>query len=472
MEKKPGLGKSTFWYSVGNIFSRSVGIVLLPFYSNFINTEDFGVYSLLMAIYAFASVFYQSSLQNSLLKFYSEADQPDMKRIIFSSTLNVIAVLGIFLTAAGIIFSAQFSDLVLGSKIHSRLVSIVFIILLIDNISFFYLQLLKTEERSGYASGLVIISSILNLILNILFVFIMRRGIEGILIAQLISGAVLVLIIVKPLFKLYLPVIDKQILSNSVRFAFPLVVAGLLTSAVDFIDRFIIDAFLGREEVGIYSFSYRIALVMNLFVISLRSAWIPYVLRVSGNPESPLLLGKSFTKILSVCALIFLAVTLFTEDIFNLRIEGFDFINPEYKPGMDIIPLILISYTFSSLLTFYSAAPFITGKSYDFLYADLTGFLLNIIFNFILIPQIGITGAAAATLISYAGSAFHMYLISAKVIRIRYQTGKILFLIGLTTAIYLLTGFYKSLVTDVILFLTALVFIYRSAELNYKTLFG
>ncbi len=449
MPKKKSLSGSTAWYTAGNLFVRSVSFILLPLYSNYISKEDFGNYALLMSLYVIVSVIYQLGLQSSLSKFYLEENNEENRKKIFSTALNFVVIVGLFVTAAAVFLSKEISEIILGSSEYFRLINLLFLCLLFETTTYFILHLLKTKE---HAVSVVMYSSInaaVNLILNLLFVYHLQMQVEGILLAQLISSVLLLAVLLPELRINYVLSIDRKILLMLLSFALPFIIGGMLSAAVDAADRFILNFYLGKEDVGIYSFSYKIAMIMNVFIISFRAAWTPYSINIfrSGNYKEHF--GQTLNKLTALSGLILLLITFFTDDLFNIKIFGSYLINHEYLPGIMILPFVLCGYIFSGIATFYSVYPYISGKSYHFLMSDSIAFIINITLNFILIPQLGILGAAAATTLSFLAAAVYLIFVSFNTVKIKYEFQKLLIIIisalGLLTIGMIFTNIFVDL---------------------------
>jgi O-antigen/teichoic acid export membrane protein len=460
MEKKTSLSKATAWYTTGNLFVRSVSFLLLPLYSNLISTTEFGNYALIMSLYAIISVFYYSGLQSALSKYYLEEDNEYKRKEIFSTIFNSIVIIGLILTTIIFLSADWIAEVSAGSRNYTGLIRMVFGALFFESIAFITLHLLRTKELARKVVIYSSFSAAVNFLLNIYLVYVLNLGIEGIILAQLITAAFLFAILLPVLKENYIRVFNFGLTKILFVFVFPLIVGGLLSSSVDVIDRFIIDHFLGKGEVGIYSFSYRIALVMNIFVLSLRSAWTPYSIRLYNEGNYTSEFGKSFTKIIAVCLLIFLMVSMFIDDLFNFHLNGFYLFDPAYRSGIIIIPVVLASYILSAIVTYYSVYPYVSGKSIHFLVSDLIAFVINIALNFILIPLYGIMGAAVATLFSYLGAAAYLLLISEKKIKIAYEPSKIVLILVSTSFFYLISKLLHIFFVDIILFIIAFLLLY------------
>ncbi|MBU1298611.1 MAG: polysaccharide biosynthesis C-terminal domain-containing protein, partial [Bacteroidetes bacterium] len=96
---------------------------------------------------------------------------------------------------------------------------------------------------------------------------------------------------------------------------------------------------------------------------------------------------------------------------------------------------------FNGLSLTFSAGIYIQKKTAYLPLITLTAAIANVVFNFLLIPMLGIMGAALATLISYAVMAVTMYYYSQKFYRIEYEYKKFIIIAAATsliTAVYYL----------------------------------
>lgn len=453
------LFKSTAWYTLGNLISRFLGFLLLPFYSNLISVTDFANYSLIMSSYALLAVLFQGGLSAGFTKFYLEVKEEKSRKEVFSTIFLVTLILSLVLSIAAIFNSAKLSLLILHSADMKWLIELAVLMLFVDTLFITLMQLLKTKEQPGNVTYFTSLSAFFNLSLNLFFVVLLKRGIEGIFLAQLFSGLVVVIIMTPVLRSNLIFSINIKVLKSIYIFSFPLLIAGIFSTLVDVVDRFILDHFLDKQAVGLYSFSYRIAMIMNVFVISFRTAWTPYSIRIYNNEKDySSLFGRNFTKLLALSIMIYLAVSLLIDDSFHFRIGSFALLNPGYQSGIIIIPFILLGYAFSGMVSFYSVYPYISGKSYHFLIADILAFLVNIVFNLILIPVWGITGAAVATTLSFAFSLIYLYFISLP-IQVKYQSKEILYLVGSAVIIYAIGNYFRLFFLDIILLLISAVLI-------------
>lgn len=459
MQTQKVLFKSVTIYSIGNLFTRSIFFLLLPLYSNFISVDNFGKYSIIQSFYLIFSILYQGGLLTSLSKYYLEEKEEQKRKLIFSSLLDIIIITGAVFTFIFIIFSKQISSLLLSSIAYDRLITFIFLALFLETISVTLLHLLRTQEKAKAFILFSSLSAISTFILNIYFVLILKKGIEGIILAQFYSVLFTLVFMIPVIRSNFIFSFNKNVLKLAVFFGFPMLLSGLMSRGTDVADRFILNHFFNESEVGVYSFSYRISTIMNVIVISFNAAWLPFSIKryYEGNYE--IIFGKILNNIIAVGGLIVLILSFFIRYLFDIEFFGYHIFNVSYKSGAAIIPIVLIGQFFNFFSSFYALYPYTSGKSYHLLIADSIGLSSNILLNFIFIPVWGITGAAYATLISFLISAIYLGMISFRKIKINYFARE-LFLILMGILVLLIIGLsFDSIIINFILIAAYLILV-------------
>ncbi|MDR3668869.1 MAG: oligosaccharide flippase family protein, partial [Ignavibacteriaceae bacterium] len=388
------LSGSVAWYGLGNLLVRSLSFILLPLYSNLITTTEFGNYSLLLSVYAVVQVFFQFGMFGALNKFYIEEKSESKKKLIFSSVLNTIVIIALFLTLIFWHLSSRISLIIFNSTDFKNILSLTFVALFFETLGFYILTLLKTQGLAKKVVSYSASGAVLNLLLNIFFVYSLRLSVFGIILAQLVSACFLLLILLPVIKDKYIFRIDRGILNLVVKFSIPLIFANLFMAGSNVADRFILNIFSGPEQVGLYSFAYRIALIMSILIGSFSTAWNPHSLNLYYDSGYKHTFGKILNKLVAVSCLLILVVSLLAGYLFNVHIFGVSFFNPMYRSGIIIIPIVMLGYLFNGISSYYSVYPQVSNKSYHLMTSELIAFLVNVLSNIILIPRLGIIGAA------------------------------------------------------------------------------
>jgi O-antigen/teichoic acid export membrane protein len=141
-----------------------------------------------------------------------------------------------------------------------------------------------------------------------------------------------------------------------------------------------------------------------------------------------------FTYFILSMMTMFLVVSLFVEDLVRIEMFGKHFFHPDYWQGVGIVPWILLAYVFNGAYVVFLAGTYLEKKTSFLPLVTGMGALVNVVANYVLIPSLGILGAALATLASYVCMAAAMYVTSQRYYPIRYEWNRVLG-IGLSSAI-------------------------------------
>ena len=175
-------------------------------------------------------------------------------------------------------------------------------------------------------------------------------------------------------------------------FVFHAASAGLLT----FADRYMLDYYMGRSAVGIYTLAYSVGSSV-MFVVAMLTAYIePQVYKAGADSVQ----GERWLTLLGASigilgAMAGAAVILLAGPIISWKLEK------EYFEAAEYIPVIVAAHIVMAL---YLQASFRLTTQ------DRTGYIAicsssaavaNILLNIVLIPRYGIEGAAVATFLSY-----------------------------------------------------------------------
>lgn len=403
MENKSSLGASTFLYTITGFTVKGISFLLLPFYSHFFTAEEFGAASLMMAVYVIAAVFFQLGMQTVFPKFYLEYKELHGSKSVLSLFFFRYIVWAALLYSILFLLSEPITLLVHSTADYSMYYRMLFLAAAVETISMTIIQYFRTEQRAQTVALLQFAATLVHVALLVSMLLFGFNNIFSFAAAHLASPLVIL-----PM-GIFLARKQLSLKTGSIPlkpifiFALPVVTGAFFSTLLDVSDRFILLYFMSEEEVGVYSFMYRIALGLNVFVIAFRTAWTPAGLELLKSGEygakSPQVL-KNLLYILVILSLVFLIVSKagFTP------IPGYgQFFAGNFGSGIGLIPILLTAYIFSGLVSYFSIYPYTLAKGNYFLKMDLTGILINAGLNFLLIPFIGIYGAAFATLFAFLG---------------------------------------------------------------------
>lgn len=200
------------------------------------------------------------------------------------------------------------------------------------------------------------------------------------------------------------------------RFSLPLAPNSLIRWITDSSDRYIVGFLLGTASVGIYSAAYNIGNLVYLFVLPLQVILFPQLSKLYDNGEieeakTYIFYSLKFFLLISVPSVIGLAV-LAKQILFLLT-------TIEFTEGSSVIPLVALSALFAGLFQIIINILLLCKKTKYNFWIQVISALSNIALNFILIPLIGIIGAAIATLFSFILMFIVSYIVTIKYLRFK-----------------------------------------------------
>jgi O-antigen/teichoic acid export membrane protein len=413
-DKIKKLSKDTLLYGISTIVGRFLNFILVPFYTNVFSPAENGIFNNVYAYIAFFNVVYIYGMDAAFMKFYSSAEQ-SKKKDTFSTPYIFVLGTTLFLSLLLIIFKSSFLELMELKQEYSSLHSYLILILLFDTIALVPFANLRLHRRVIKFTSIKITNIIINLSLNLILILYFKMGIEAIFIANLAASAFSFTVLTPDIIKNLHLRIDKQILKKMLYFGLPYLPASISSIIVQVIDRPIVQAMTSTDTLGIYSANYKLGIFMMLFVTMFNFAWQPFFLTNAKEENAKELFSKILSLFLLVASFIWILLTLFVDDFARLEIlPGRSIIGKEFLSGLTIVPIILLAYLFNGIYYNFQAGLYIEEKTKYFPAVTGLGALVNIGANILLIPVLGIMGAALATLFAYISMAAGLFYFSKK----------------------------------------------------------
>lgn len=393
--------------------------------------------SLAYVFIGFVNVLYIMGLNTAFIRFFTAEKERTGRETIFSTTILFLAGISFLASLCLWLAAAPVASLLFQDKMYALYIHMMAVILFVDTVTQFPLLILRALERSKRYATITVIRFMATVALNVYFVLLLRKGVEGVLLSNVLASFIIFLILLPLTFRYVKRSFSFSLLKKMMDFGLPLVPAVLCVLAIDLSDRYILEYFAGLEQVGIYSLGYRLGMIMTLFVSAFRIAWPPFLLTVAKQDNAKEIYARVLTYFLLTGALVFLGVTLYLKIILHL------FVGEEYWEAAPVVPLILLSYLFYGTYVNFIVGMYIKKKTKPIPY--VTGFaaLINIILNFILIPRFGMMGAAWATLCAYISMALALFVLNKRVYPIEYEQLRII-KIGVAAGIVYVLSFFIS----------------------------
>ncbi|HVO73787.1 MAG TPA: polysaccharide biosynthesis C-terminal domain-containing protein, partial [Ignavibacteriaceae bacterium] len=361
----------------------------------------------------------------------------------FSTPYIAVFLSSLLLSSLIVLFKVPINRFLSIPAGYDYLIFFMAAILFLDSISALPFVRLRVERKARKFALFKMINIIINVVLNLVLILKFKLGIEAVFISNLAASIISFIMLVPLLIKTFKLSFDKELFNKLLKFGLPYLPAGLAAMVIQVIDRPILEHLTDLKTLGIYQANYRLGIFMMLFVNMFQYAWQPFIVQESKDENAKKLFAKVLTYFTVAGSIILVLLSLFIDDIVKLRIpihgKTVSLIGAAYWSGLYIVPVVLLAYLFNGIYAVLTVGIFIEEKS---IYAPViagAGAVVNVVCNLLLIPPMGIMGAALATLASYVVMAFGFYFAGQKFYKIEYELGKvfkIFFVIGAIGAVY------------------------------------
>lgn len=411
------LSKNTIGFSVGTILTQAIGFFLIPIYTNYLSPSDYGILSIASVISAILTILVFLGMRSAITRFYFDyPNAKDLKEYLSTITISILAT-SFSLTFLAWIFGNSFFSILFPEVPFYPYLILVFLTVFFNIPLTIAFILLQVREQSFHYSFINVMKFLLTTSAIVIFVVIYHKGALGSLFGQCVAAAILFFVGIALLKKDIGFVFISGKLKDSLTFGIYLIPHELASWTTNLIDRIFLNYYTSLSVVGIYSLGYQFASILTVITTMMNYAWVPFFIssfQESGDQIKPIIaqLTRYYVMFLMLCAL---GISLFSREIIIC------IANPDYYSAIPIVPVVILAFIFDGLYYMVVTQLFIVKKTVFITLSTLTAAALNITFNFILIPQYGMFGAAASTVISFGFSFILVFYFSHQLFPIKYD---------------------------------------------------
>jgi O-antigen/teichoic acid export membrane protein len=384
-------------YALGVILNRAVSFIMLPIYTRFLTTSDYGIIELLtMTVDVFAMIA-GVGLTVAVFRFYYKYESQDQRNLVISTITILLIFFYLFASSIGFLSSPLLGKLILTgtqeSTLYFRLIFMTFFFQAFVEIPLMYI---RAQQRPVF---FIIVNTgklILQLSLNIYFVVILQLQVLGVLystlIANIISGSVLILYTFKTVGVRFSFILARLM----VAFGLPFILSNLGDFILTFSDRYFLKTYADLSEVGIYSLGYKLGFVLWMLAVTpIFNIWDPQRFEIVEH-KNLLEIHKRVFVFFNIVLISFgLSISLFSYDLFRIMSA------PAFWKAYKFVPLIILAYIIQGWTAFGNFGIMKTGKTKYIAYGTIMGVIVIIPLSFILIPPLKGYGAGLATIIAF-----------------------------------------------------------------------
>jgi len=477
------LFKQTFIYGLATVLPRMLSFLLVPLYTTkgvLSSVAEYGQVNVIFSWFVLFNVVLAYGMETAFFRYYNKEQNKD--KVVGTSTISLVISSIVFFILA-LLFQNQIAEFI---DINVKYINLVIWILLFDALVIIPFAWLRATQKPMRYAVIKILNVAINLGLNLFFLLALKDlatdgnifgiiykpnfEINYIFIANLIASGLTLLLMTSFYMKVKLT-FDKKLWKHMMRYAYPVLIAGIAFSINETFDRILLKELLpeniAETEIGMYSACYKLALFMTLFATAYRLGIEPFFFShaSSENPQ------KNYARILeffvAVGSVIFLAVVVFADFIKPYIVRSED-----YWDAMWVVPIILLANFCLGIYHNLSVWYKITDRTKFGAYISVIGALITLVINILFIKSFSYKASAVATLSAYAVMMLLSYYYGRKYYPIPYNLKKMTLYLSVSV-LFSFISFYKfreNYTIGIILLVVFLSIVYLLERVEIKQL--
>jgi len=425
-------------YSLGNILNKAVGFLLIPFYTHYLTTADYGTLELLDLSVTLVGLLLNMWMNASLVRHYYEYEDSRNRNEVVGTAMIATGTAAALFSTAGFLYARGISVLVLKSPdfyLFIRVIAFNLFFTCLNSVSFSYL---RARQKSSLIVTMNSASLAMSLGLNIYFLAVLKTGVIGVLYSGLIANGLVTTALTASTIRQAGLRFGWTKLKALAAFGLPLILTSFSAFELNFADRFFLQHYSNVSTVGIYALGYKFGYMLSFLLIQpFMMIWGARMYEVAKRQDAGVVFSRIvgyFTLLLSAAAL---AMSLVIKDVIAQVASS------QFHEAYKVVPAVALAYVFYGISYYFQTGIYISKKT---TYLGLMGAICasaNIGLNFWLIPRYAAMGAAWATALSFFLMAVLAYAFSQHVYRVPYSLFRIALPVLAAAAVYAVSIFIQ-----------------------------
>lgn len=431
------LAGQTLVYGLGTIVPRFLHyLVLTFFYTRVFSDTEYGVVTELYAFMVLFLVILTYGMETGFFRYSSMSHERE--RVFSTAFLSLLVTSVIFVAVANLLID-PFAE-VLRYQNNRIFIRMFILILAFDAIAAIPFAKLRADNRPLRFSILKIINVLITIVLVLFFLKIapgmVKRGkvlpewlynenlgVGYVFLCNMIASGFVLLLLLPEILSIR-GGFSYKLWKKLITYSLPLLIGGLAGTINDALDKMILRRLTSEDDglavVGEYGASYKVAVLMSLFIQMFRFAVEPFFFEKSGQKDAK----ESYAQVMKY----FVIITLIIYLGINLYISIFQhIIDSKLRDALSIVPVVSMGYLLYGIFVNLSVWYKINDLTRYGAILTLGGALITVVINLAFVPVYGYKASAWAHVACYGSMVIASYFLGRRYYAVPYQTIRILF---------------------------------------------
>lgn len=389
MSRSDRVIKTTIIYFIGNFASKLLSFFLLPLYTAYLTSVDYGTVDILMSTLPLIEPIFTMQVTESVFRFLmTDNTDEDRKKTITSS-------LGIFV-AGVLIFIILYTPFLY--KLNFKYGGLFLVYFVVTYVGIFLQQVLRGLQRTIEYAVTGVISTVVHATLNIFLIVKIGLGGEALLISS-IAGSFVITVFMVLRTKIWNYIDVKRLsgleISRQLKFGIPLIPNQIAWWVIGLLGKYILLYYHGVADNGVLAVANKFPNIIAIINAIFLKAWTENVIKEYNSEDRDEYFSSGLTRF-TVFTISISACLLPVIKIYNiLTIKG------DFTSAWKFVPLLLLGSSFNSLAAFLGTIYTASMKTKQAFTTTIIAATSNFIFSLILIPTLSIWGVVISNMISF-----------------------------------------------------------------------
>ena len=427
------LAKDTAIYGLSSIVGRFLNYLLVPLYTAVIpaSTGGYGVVSNVYAYTALILVFLTFGMETGFFRFANKSGEHPEK--VYANTLIFVGGLSLIFVILCMLFLHPISSL-LEYPDHPDYIAMMVLVVALDSFQCIPFAYLRYKKRPIKFASIKLFNIIGNILLNLFFLLLCpwldvhaHQLVSWFYRPEYLVGYIFVSNLIMSLVQMFFFIpelrgfsyrVDKVLLKQMISYSFPILVFGVVGILNQTIDKMIYpflfdDRQEGLVQLGIYSATSKVAMIMAMFTQAFRYAYEPFVFGKNKEGDNRKMYSAAMKYFFIFSLLAFLAV-MFYMDILRYMVAR------DYWEGLSVVAIVMGAEIFKGIYFNLSFWYKLTDETQWGAYFSIIGCAVILALNIWLVPTYGYVASAWVSVAGYGVITLLSYIIGQKKYPVSY----------------------------------------------------
>lgn len=426
MKKEASLGKLTIMYAFGNFSSKILRFGMFFIYTFFLSKEDIGFYDLVVTSVLIATPLISCQVYDALFRNILETNKSSLIAKYLTNSLVLICINLLIFTFAFFAF---------GSYLNVEFKVFIYLYVVSETIYLLFPQLARGvgENRIFVSAG--ILYSLILFTSSILLLVVFKFGVKGLIISSILAGGIgSVFIFIRLNASKYIRFnsLSFETIKAMANYSLPLIPNTLSWWAISNANRFLILKDLGLEANGFYAVGQKLPAILMMLTSIFNLAWTEKAILAYTGSSRTGYFNEVFNKYLTLLFSLVL-IMISTSKIVLLFI-----VDSSYFSIWKFLPFLYVATFFQALSTFLGTGYISSKETKGAFFTTVYGSVINLILAYLLIPILGLNGAALAVCIGFYVMFQIRFFSTKKYFEVKISKSKVFKLIFLAVIVGLI----------------------------------